>query len=446
MFAVIDVETTGLSAKSEKITEIAILLHDGEKVTEEFHSLVNPEKKIPYRITQITGINNQMVANAPKFFELAKKIIEMTEGRTIVGHNVTFDYNFLRSEFREFNYEFERKTLCTVRNSRKYIKGQASYSLGKLTKSLGIPHTDKHRALGDAKATAYILDMLLDIEPNLNEGKKYYTPPALDKNIIDNLPHKTGVYYLLNANDEVIYVGKSINIHKRILQHLNNHSTRKSVEMINHIADVKYEITGSELVALLLESDEIKKRKPIYNRAQRRNIFTHGLFSRINSEGYFELYTDKIEELSKPYTSFQSRETAKEFMFQLTEDYELCQKYTGLFKTDGACFDYQIHKCKGACIGKEAPEDYNQRVMMALDRLQFQHENFFMLDKGREAGETSVVMIKNAVYQGFGYIKEYEIGDKNKLAQCIRKMKNNKDTQRIIQSYLNHHRMDLVIL
>ncbi|RUA24152.1 MAG: DNA polymerase III subunit epsilon [Bacteroidetes bacterium] len=445
MFAIIDVETTGLSAKNEKITEIAILLHDGKKVTEEFHSLINPEKKIPYRITQITGINDRMVANAPKFFELAKKIIEMTEDRIIVGHNVTFDYNFLRSEFREFDYNFERKTLCTVRNSRKYIKGQASYSLGKLTKSLGIPHTDKHRALGDAKATAHLLDILLDIEPELAGGNRFYLPPALNKEIIDKLPHKTGVYYFLNANKEIIYVGKSINIHKRILQHLNNHSTRKSVEMINHIADVKYEITGSELVALLLESDEIKRLKPIYNRAQRRSIFTHGLFSRINAEGYFELYTDKIEELSKPYTSFQSRDAAKEFMFQLTEEYELCQKYTHLFKTDGACFDYQIHKCKGACIGKESSEDYNKRVMMALDRLQFQHQNFYILEKGRQPGERAVVQIKNGIYQGFSFVKDYEIGDKALLSKSIRKMKNNKDTQSIIRSYLNNHSVDLII-
>ena len=445
MFAIIDVETTGLSAKSEKITEIAILLHDGKKVTDEFHSLINPEKKIPYRITQITGINNQMVAGAPKFFELAKKIIELTEGRTIVGHNVTFDYNFLRSEFREFEYNFERKTLCTVRNSRKYIKGQPSYSLGKLTKSLGIPHTDKHRALGDAKATAHLFDILLAAHPDLAEGKSFFLPPALDKNIIDKLPHKTGVYYFINSSHEIIYVGKSINIHKRILQHLNNHSTRKSVEMINHIADVKYSITGSELVALLLESDEIKKLKPIYNRAQRRSIFTHGLFSRINNEGYFELYTDKITELSKPYTSFQSRESAKEFMFKLTEDYELCQKLTGLFKTDGACFDYQIHKCKGACIGKESPEDYNKRVILALDRLQFQHQNFFILDKGCKAGERAVIRIKNSVYQGFGFVKDIDIGDKKQLESCIKPMKNNKDTQSIIQSFINHHAMELII-
>ncbi len=446
MFAIIDVETTGLSSKSEKITEIAILLHDGKKVTEEFHSLINPEKKIPYRITQITGINNQMVAGAPKFFELAKKIIEMTEGRTIVGHNVTFDYNFLRSEFREFEYEFERKTLCTVRNSRKYIKGQPSYSLGKLTKSLGIPHTDKHRALGDAKATAHLFDILLATHPDLAEGKSFYLPPALDKNIIDKLPHKTGVYYFLNSEKEIIYVGKSINIHKRILQHLNNHSTRKSVEMINHIADVKYTITGSELVALLLESDEIKKLKPIYNRAQRRNIFTHGLFARINKEGYYELFTNKIEALSKPLTSFQSREAAKEFVFNLVESYELCQKLSGLYKTDGACFDYQIHKCNGACIGKERPEEYNKRVMMALDRLQFQHQNFFVLDKGRKAGERAAIYIKDSVYQGFGFIAENKLGDKEALKECIIKMKNNKDTQNIIRSFLNHHPMDLLIL
>jgi len=407
--------------------------------------LVNPEKKIPYRITQITGINNQMVSAAPKFFELAKKVIEMTEGRTIVGHNVTFDYNFLRSEFREFEYEFERKTLCTVRNSRKYIKGQASYSLGKLTQALGIPHTDKHRALGDAKATAHLLDILLNIEPELAGGTNTYVPPALNKEIIKELPHKTGVYYFLNSKEEVIYVGKSINIHKRILQHLNNHSTRKSVEMINHIADVKYTLTGSELIALLLESDEIKSIKPLYNRAQRRSIFTHGLFSRINKEGYFELFTNKIEALSKPLTSFQSRDAAKEFMFKLTENYELCQKLTGIFKTDGACFDYQIHKCKGACIGQESPEEYNKRVMMAIDRLQFQHDNFYVLDQGREAGERAIIKIKNGVYQGFGFVKDHQLGDRKVLDLSIQKMKNNKDTQSIIRSYLNHNRMDLLI-
>ena len=445
MFAIVDVETTGLSARNEKITEIAILLHDGKQVTEEFHSLVNPEKKIPWRITQITGINNKMVESAPRFYELAKKIIELTEGRTLVGHNVSFDYNFLRAEFREFEYEFERKTLCTVKNSRRLLKGLPSYSLGKLTKTLGLPHSMQHRALGDAKATAALLDLLLEKEPELAGGSKYRIPPALDKEIIDHLPRKTGVYYFRNSKGEIIYVGKSIDIHKRVLQHLSNHSSRKALEMINHIAAVDYRVTGSELAALLLEVHEIKNRKPIYNRALRRENFSVGLMSRINREGYIELFSDRIEPLDKPLTAFQSREAAKEFMFRLVEEYELCQKLCGLYQTEGACFDYQIHKCKGACIGKESAEEYNKRVLMAMDRLQFQHQNFFILDKGRRAGEKCVIRVENGVYRGFGFISEKNIGDKQALKNCIAEKPNNRDTQSIIRSYLNSHRMDLII-
>ncbi len=446
MFAVIDIETTGLSARNEKITEIAILLHDGNKITKEYHTLINPEKKIPWRITQLTGIDNKMLSNAPKFFEVAKDIIELTEGRTIVGHNVSFDYNFLRAEFREFDYNFERKTLCTVKNSRRLIKGQPSYSLGKLTRALGLPHEMKHRALGDARATALLLDMLLEMEPELAGKSPYYLPPALDKEILENLPRKTGVYYFLNARNEIIYVGKSIDIHKRVLQHLNNHSTHKGIEMINHIADVKYEICGSELVALLLESDEIKRLKPIYNRAQRRSIFNSGLFSKVNDKGYFELYISGIEAMDRPLTSFHSRDAAKEFLFRLIEEYELCQKLCGLYKSEGACFDYQIHKCKGACIGKESPEEYNKRVLMAMDRLQFQHPDFYILDKGRKAGEKSIISIKNGVYRGFGFLPESQSGDRKALEKCILPRANNKDTRQIIRSYLNSHRMDLLIL
>jgi DNA polymerase-3 subunit epsilon len=445
MFAIVDVETTGLSAGNEKITEIAILQHDGKKITSEFHSLVNPEKKIPWRITQITGINNRMVEQAPKFYELAKKIIQLTEGRILVGHNVRFDYNFLRAEFREFDYDFERQTLCTVKNSRRLLKGLPSYSLGKLTKSLGLAHDMQHRALGDAKATARLFDLLLDKEPELAGGSRYRIPPALDKEIIDKLPHKTGVYYFLNSDGAIIYVGKSIDIRKRILQHLSNHSTRKALEMINHIADVKFTLTGSELAALLLESNEIKKHKPVYNRALRRNIFTQGLFSRINGAGYFELYTHSIEPMDKPLTTFTSRDAAKEFMFKLVEEYELCQKLCGLYKTDGACFNYQIHKCKGACIGKESTEAYNKRVMMALDRLQFQHSNFFILDKGPEPGMRTIIRVQNGVYRGFGFIEESAAGDRKLLEECIKPMENNRDTQSIIRSYLNSHRMDLII-
>ncbi len=445
MFAIIDIETTGLSAKSEKITEIAILLHNGRKITEQFHSLVNPEKNIPYQITQLTGINNQMVKDAPKFYELAKKIVELTQDRIIVAHNARFDYGFLQQEFSEFGYNFQRKTLCTVKTSRKLIPGQASYSLGKLTASLGLSHHNKHRALGDALATAELWQMLYNIDPSLGGEDNIALPAALDHEIIKNLPRKTGVYYFLNSKEEVIYVGKSLDIHQRILQHLNNYSTRKSIEMINNIAQIRFTVTGSELAALLLESDEIKKINPLYNRAKRRSIFQYGLFSTVDENGYFRLKISKIEALSLPLTSFQSQDSGKEFMHRMVREYELCQKLSGLYESAGACFDYQIHQCNGACIGKESKEVYNKKVELFLASLQFRHQNFFILERGPEPGLRYAIHVANGVYQGMGIIEEALEGSQKHLHQAVKAYQNNRDTHQIIQSYLRHNQPQLLI-
>lgn len=445
MFAIIDVETTGLSAKNEKITEIAILIHDGQKVTDTYQTLINPEKKIPYRITQLTGINNQMVQNSPKFYEVAKKIIEFTQDLIIVGHNVRFDYSFLQHEFAEFGYAFKRKTICTVKTSRKLIPGQASYSLSKLTESLGIPHSDKHRAYGDAKATAILMEMLYQIDPQIGGTKTLQLPKALSREIIDGLPRKTGVYYFLNAKEEIIYVGKSIDIHQRILQHLNNYSTRKSVEMMNNISHIRHYITGGELSALLLESNDIKTLKPLYNRAQRRSLFNYGLFTKIDLEGYYHFDIEKTDALSAPLTSFQSKDAGKDYLFRLVEEYELCQKLCGLYQSKGACFDYQTHKCHGACIGKESSDDYNRRFKLALDSLKFQHQNFFILEKGPEPGLKSVVQIEKGIYKGIGIVEESKMSDKVKLKHCIKPMQNNRDTHNIVNSFLRLKSPDLLI-
>ncbi len=163
-YAIIDIETTGLSPSNEKITEIAIIIHDGKQVVEEFATLINPERKIPYRITQMTGINNQMVADAPKFYEVAKKIVELTENRIFVGHNVRFDYGFVRSEYKSLGYDYQRQTLDTIKLSRKLIPGKPSYGLGNLCQSLGISNHARHRAQGDAMATTKLFELLLTLE------------------------------------------------------------------------------------------------------------------------------------------------------------------------------------------------------------------------------------------------------------------------------------------
>ena len=227
-YAIIDVETTGGQAGgADRITEIAIIIHDGTQIIEQFATLLNPERSIPYTITSLTGISDDMVRDAPKFYEVAKKIIELTEGAIFVAHNVQFDYGFVQHEFKRLGYHFQRKRLCTVRLSRKILPGHASYSLGKLTAALGIRLTGAHRALNDTLATTQLFERLLqtdtadEISVMLNYGVvATRLPPHITMEMLDDLPESTGVYYFYNADNTVIYVGKSINIRKRIMEHV----------------------------------------------------------------------------------------------------------------------------------------------------------------------------------------------------------------------------------
>ncbi|MBI9039099.1 MAG: GIY-YIG nuclease family protein [Bacteroidales bacterium] len=445
MYAIIDVETTGLSSKNEKITEIAIIIHDGKKIIDEFSSLINPEKLIPYKITMLTGINNKMIAEAPKFHEIAKKIIELTEGKIIVGHNVAFDYSFIKNEYAQLFYEFKRKTLCTVKLSRKLLPGYRSYSLGNLCKSLNIKNNSIHRAYGDAKATAEVFEILYEIDNKLSEIPLRGLNTNFNKKILDELPEKPGVYYFFNEDKKLIYIGKSKNIHSRVLSHLSNNSTKKAVEMKTNIADIDFEITGSELVALLKESDEIKEHKPVYNRSQRRSVFPYGLFSNYNKDGYLCLAIEKVED-NIPLTSFSSALEGKERLFRLTEEYSLCQKFCSLYKTQSCCFQYQINRCMGACIGKEKPEDYNKKVKLAIAAYIFENESFFIIDEGRNNYEKSVIKVENGKYIGYGFCDSETLNSNLEiLHDCIKQYKNNRDVQQILKSYLKRKRVEQII-
>ncbi len=442
LFAIIDIETTGLSAGKEKITEIAILIHDGRQVTEEFSSLIDPERKIPYYITQLTGINDQMVTGAPKFYELARQIVELTENTTVVGHNVQFDYSFLKAEFLSLGYEFQRKTLDTVRLSRKLIPGQKSYSLGKLCSALNIDNNQRHRALGDATATARLFELLLGIDPQLDSLSLKGTAANFNRSMVDKLPEKHGVYYLYNGEGNLIYVGKSNNIKARVLQHLNNNTTRKAVEMKQNIMEVESVVCGNELIALLLESHEIKKHQPVFNRAQRRSNFIYGLYHYIDNEGFIRLkYSKIIDELSPDY-AYASAMEAKEHLFYLTERFELCQRLNGLYPGNDACFHHQIGQCKGACCGKEDASSYNLRVEEALERYHFDHENFYVFDKGRSDDELAVIKIENSVYRGFGYMPAENLQHDPFVADdFLKQYADNREVRHIIRSYLKKNKV-----
>ena len=300
MYAIIDIETTGGSPQRDKITEIAILIHDGKKIVNEFVTLINPERFIPYFITSLTGITNKMVADAPTFYEVAKEIIEITDGKIFVAHNVSFDYHFIRNEFKNLGYKYKRDVLCTVKLSRKLIPGLQSYNLDKLCDELQIKVDNRHRAAGDAIATSKIFDILLSHDQNnRGNGSLFHKPeltnlnPDLDQENIKDLPEEPGVYYFYNKDYDIIYIGKSKNIHKRVMTHLSSHSSKRAIEMKDRITHIGYETTGNELIALLLESDEIKKHKPVYNRAQRRISQSYGIFTYEDDKGYIRFNIDK---------------------------------------------------------------------------------------------------------------------------------------------------------
>lgn len=446
MYCILDIETTGGQFNEEGITEIAIYKYNGHEVIDQFISLVNPEKPIQPFVVKLTGINNAMLRSAPKFYEVAKRIIEITEGCIIVAHNSSFDYRILRTEFDRLGYKFVRPTICTVELSKKLIPDQASYSLGKLVRSLGIPVTDRHRASGDALATVKLFKLLLSKDTSKEIVKEYIktevkpgmAPKLLD--IVESLPNKVGIYYIHNDKGDIIYIGKSKNIKNRINQHFTS-KVSKSIKIQAQVYAVTYEETGSELIALLKESEEIKINKPIFNRAQRKTLFNWALYSEKTKEGYIALKITKTDGRKKELTSFTSLHEGKTALFKITEKYNLCQKINGIYDTKKSCFQYDIKQCFGACMGKESSEDYNKRVLDFIQNNSFENNNMVIIDRGRTHDERSAILIENGVYKGYCfYDLNYQINHIEILRNLIIPMQNNRDTRSIIQSYMRKNK------
>ncbi len=438
MYAIIDIETTGGNASRERITEIAIFVHDGKQIVKEYSTLVNPECKVPPFVARLTGISDEMLVNAPKFYEVARDIVEITEGCTFVAHNAAFDYSFVKQEFLNLGYKYKKPVLCTVKMSRKLLPGFRSYSLGNLCNSLGIQITSRHRAAGDALATVKLFERLLSVDPTLNQIPTDGMHPALDRSVFSKLPSTAGVYYLHDENGQLHYIGKSKNIHARILSHFQNSSTPKAIEMRTNTASISFEETGSELIALLLESDEIKKHKPLYNRLQRRTLYKYGLYSFYLQSGYHVIQIEKIKATGTPHTVCASFDEALVMVHKLADKYELCQKLCGLYQNHGACFQHSIGQCAGACIGAEPPEKYNLRVDAALSEFHHKWSDMAIIDQGRNEDEVSVVLIENKVFAGFGWMmKEDGIEDPACIKDHIKRYNDNRDIQQIIKGFLN---------
>ena len=443
MYCIVDIETTGNGIVGNKITEISIFKFDGSDIVDEFTSLVNPESEIPYFITGLTGIDNHMVKDAPTIKELAPAIVEFTENSVFVAHSVNFDYNVIKNEFKQIGQSFVRKKLCTVRLSRRLFPGLRSYSLGKLCSAMDIPLTNRHRARGDAHATVLLFRKILQaeeadtvIQSFLNARSQEATlPPKLSRKMYDELPAATGIYFFKDEKGSIIYVGKAKNIKRRILGHFYDKST-KEVLLCAETSTIDFELAGSELVALLMETNAIKHHYPKYNRAQKVNTPTYGIFSYTDRNGILHLAYNRIKSLPQHYIAFYNTTDCRIYMEELCETFKLCPKYCHLQENVEHCSHFRVDQCEGICRNTETVSSYNEKVKEAILHMQSGKDNFIIKEKGRNSLEEAIVLMHDGKYAGYGFIsKDVDINSLDDVLSFVTPQKDSMESQRLILSY-----------
>lgn len=439
MYAVLDIETTGGQFNEEGITEIAIYKFDGNQVVDQFISLVNPEMEIQPFVVKLTGINTSMLRLAPKFYEVAKRIIEITENCVLVAHNAEFDYRILRNEFKRLGYEYSRNTLCTVELSQKLLPDMPSYSLGKLVRSLGIPIADRHRANGDAMATEKLFELLLskDKEKTIltsmikSDIKIGISPKYLD--IVDSLPSTIGIYYILDKEGTIIFIGKSKNIRKKVLQHFT--STLPIFKKIQQETyTVTFEKTGTELIALLKEAEEINANKPKYNKVNKSSVFAYSLYLKANIEGYIYLTIEKTDGRKKNVMAFTSPNEARKFLHKV---------FVGQDELPYVDFIYEKKSTKITVDNfftdfTQTREEFNAKVLELLKPFDIDNDNVLIIDKGRKVDEKSAVALENGKLNGYCFFNlHHQINAPERIAANLTPVLFNRNNRNMLLNYLN---------
>lgn len=431
MYAILDIETTGGKYNEEGITEIAIYRFDGHEIVDQFASLVNPQKKIQPFVVQLTGINNRMLRSAPKFHEVARRIVEITEGCILIAHNAKFDSRILSTEFRRLGYEYRRNTICTVQLSRQLLPDMPSYSLGNLTKSLGIPIKDRHRAQGDAYATVNLFKILLNKDKDKKIIKSYINTQEEQSQratkllkLVESLPTETGVYYMHDSEGRILHIGQSRNIRKRVNQHFTS-TTTKSKKLQKEVAKVSYALTGSLLIARLKVDDDIKNIQPKYTRRSRKALLPYHLVQQKDSEGYIRLKVEKTDLRKRSLMTFRSLTVAQNNLKRISEEFGLC------FEKNG------ISNGKSTITESLEVDEYNARVQDFFDEYVYKQQTQLLIDKGREVGERSVILMEDGVYKGYGfYSLNYQITERRILEKILVTPKNDRYARHIIDDYL----------
>lgn len=430
IFAVTDIETTGSHASENSITEIAVVLTDGENVLDTFHTLVRPDHEIPHYITTLTGITNEMVAEAPSFEDIAEELHSFFEDAVFVAHNAGFDYAFIKRAFEGVGTRYNPQRLCTVRLARKILPGHRSYSLGTLCEAIGIENEARHRALGDTMATVELFHRLSAadsegiITASLKKGSgEQWLPNKLPQETFLNLPEKPGVYYMLDGSGKILYIGMSANIKKRIRQHFGGKmASERRQTFLKEVADIKVELTGSELLARLIEDAEIRKHWPPFNRAQKRPIRHFSIYRYADQEGYNRMTVHQVKTRSANELTFSSLSEAKTWLQSFVHTNNLHNEICGL-PSDG--------------LPRPSVDEHNQMLEHAWLTLPVSEEKTILRVAGRNARETGFIWLMHGRLRGYGFVPyDADIASDDDLEAFLQPLPESELTESILRSVL----------
>jgi len=395
LFAIIDIETTGGFGTQNCITEIAIILFNGNEIEGKYQTLINPERPIQRYVQSMTGITNAMVASAPRFNDVAANIYNLIKDRVFVAHNVNFDYSFVKSHLKTAGFEIDLPKICTVKLSRKVFPGLPKYGLGSLSNHFNITNEARHRAIGDAQATTKLFELILKNDVNDEVGKltkkrkaSQYLPPNLTTDIITLIPSLPGVYYFHNNKEKIIYVGKAINLKKRVSSHFSNNKTSKQKQdFLKEIYNITWKNCSSDLTAQIFESIEIKRLWPKFNKSQKHYERQYGVFMFEDALSYTRLAIDNKKKILKPIATFGLLVEARQFLNQL-------------------CNDFDIHPSM-FFLSKEVPEklpsvkSYNKKINEILAAINKTKQTYLVHD-----GAMNYILIEEGKFYGMGQIEK----------------------------------------
>ncbi len=441
-YAIVDIETTGGYAGANGITEIAVILHNGKEIEGQYQTLVNPGIPIPRYITSLTGITNEMVQDAPSFGEVADNIFTLLRHRIFVAHNVNFDYSFVKHHLQEHGYDLNVKKLCTVRLSRKVFPGYLKYSLGSICRELNITISSRHRAFGDAEATALLFSRIIasDTQGHMalmlkGKNKEQYLPLHVPTEHLDRLPDLPGVYYFHNQKGKIIYVGKAVSLQKRVRSHFsNNDKSKRKQEFVRNVCSITHQVCGNELMALILECSEIRRLWPEHNRSLKRFEHSYGLYSFEDQSGFLRLGIEKKRKHLQPHYTFNLLYEGQNLLKKLVREYQL---------HEGLCFIDPTAK-----MVNEEPASYNPRVQEAINTLQKQLPTFAVKGDGKVDEEQSIMLIERGRFYGMGYVHEtYIVNDIDELKARLTQYPDNDYVRGLIYQYaeLHPHRKTMLI-